>query len=105
VIRKVLLIHDIEVEVFRSRRLAWSSCFPRQTPRRADCAVLRRNDGQEVTVLRGNERRGRSATFSSDGAGIVIAFADRAARIWDATTGMKITRIALDAAVLRVALS
>jgi hypothetical protein len=32
-----------------------------QTPRRADCAVLRRNDGQEA--LRGHERWGRSATF------------------------------------------
>jgi hypothetical protein len=56
-------------------------------------------DGQEVTVLRRYERRGRIATFSSDGARIVIAFADRAARISDTTTGMEITRIALDAAV------
>jgi hypothetical protein len=42
-------------------------------------------------VLRGYERRGRSATSSSDGARIVIAFADRAARISDAA--MEITRI------------
>ena len=46
--------------------------------------------GQYIIALEGHEGRVGSAAFSPDGARIVTASDDNAARLWDAATGQEI---------------